>query len=236
MAGRPEVLKDGPNVSTENESRILLVDIDSLYDGEIPEKIGDTLCKLGTCDRGDYRTQSGHCTKQAWCPHARSTSQRKKQCIDLSFKDREPVPAAIAALEKIYRDGWCILYWSARPRKQYTALLEILQASQYWEMADPTVPEPILMRYHPEDEEPETTKLTLLETNLGEKIDQGTKVAVIESEKRTIQVLSQYLRGRAWIHSAPKVWLNILAVDPMSLSQYMAQGYISSDLAQLKTD
>jgi hypothetical protein len=168
----------------------------------------------------------------------RDPAPRKQLVVDLgSLTDNgEPWVMALSALEKAYRAGWSISYWTAITRKRYGAVVKHLQDSQFWNYIDPESEDFLLMRYPSLGEVAVTTKLTLLEQNFGHDLDSGKRrIVLVESDLDTARALKAYALHRISIHLSPRVWLNLTAVGPEMLDAYLWRMGLSEECAKDST-
>jgi hypothetical protein len=135
---------------------------------------------------------------------------------------RELLILSIPALEKAYSRGWSILFWSHRSRSQQKRLIDTLQQAKLWDLTDPQVDDPLLLRFTPSDEEPGITKLTLLENYCGRILDEcSAMISIIEADTTIAQRIQVYGGKRVRLHTAPQVWMNMVAIDPNLLDEYL---------------
>jgi len=125
---------------------------------------------------------------------------------------------AVRALEKLFRQGWEITFYTTRSRQQYALILCQFQlyAPSIWALASP---HPLLIR-EKSLEDPEKIKLSLLETHFGKIIDNRGRLITIEPSQRWVTLIRNHTRGRVESYTAPAFWRNLLAVDkPYLLAQ-----------------
>lgn len=128
----------------------------------------------------------------------------------------------IPALEKAYRGGWTIFFWTWRGKQHYTALVKLLQDLCLWDFCDPASDEALLIRRPKPQETPSVTKLTLLENRFGEVLDSySSDVVIIEVDPDIANSVRSYVGDRATVHMSPSVWLNMVAVSPERLDKYL---------------
>jgi len=122
---------------------------------------------------------------------------------------------AVRALEKLFRHGWQITFYTTRSRQQYALILcqFQLKAPALWALAGP---QPLLIREPISGENQAKTKLTLLEQHFGEAIDERRRVVTVEENQRWATLIRNHTQGRVKSFTAPTFWRNFLALDKSS--------------------
>lgn len=155
----------------------------------------------------------------------RKHTVRKQLIVEfdsLFDQNGEPLLMAVPALEKVYRAGWSVSYWTTVSRNQYVQLTEKLQQTPFWNYVDPENEDFLLIRCVPNGESPDKTKLSLLEQNFGKILDEGKgKIVFIEKDEKLAYKLKSYASHRISVHLAPRVWLNLIAIGSEMLDAYL---------------
>lgn len=129
---------------------------------------------------------------------------------------------AFYALEKAYRGGWTILFWTWRNKQHYASIINLLQEASLWDFCDPFTDEALLIRRPLVNESRIITKLTLLETRFGQVLDtKSADLIIIESDSDIALAVQSYVKDRAVVHMAPYAWLNMVAISPHRLDSYL---------------
>jgi hypothetical protein len=141
--------------------------------------------------------------------------------VDSLFRNRTPYTLAQLAMERCYRLGCRILFWTSRPYTCYAALLDVLQNSLFWDYADPEADQPLLMRQHSPSEHPRVTKLTLLERNLGHLLDSREPLSIVESDQQLAENLRRHIKDRATVHLSPNLWYTLSNFDSAQIEAFL---------------
>jgi len=142
-------------------------------------------------------------------------------------EERDVLDLARYSLGKLFRLGWRIHFWSSESRTHYDRLVQRLADKELLLFADPLSDDQILLRYHPPEEIPINTKLTLMENQFGKILDEVSphKLVMIESSEEVATYLQLYVKKRAAVHLAPIVWFEVAAMSQDQLTQYLTRTY-----------
>lgn len=125
------------------------------------------------------------------------------------------------SLEKAYRNGWTLIYWSWRCPRQYTTIVEFLKHYKLWELTDPRMEDSLLLATKSQETKYKTY-LSLLERHFGANLDNGVvRLAILESDSLIAKQLQSYVAHRAKVHESPRCWLNMVALSPELLDGYL---------------
>jgi len=135
--------------------------------------------------------------------------------LELNSSNSLPV---FLALEKTYRNGWAIRFWSHKPAFLFSSILHQLKELGVWNFTEP-MSGCSLFLFHG-DANPEN-KLAILERDFGQYLDDGGDLVFVDKYESHSEMIAAHVRNRFPVHLAPVVWENILALESDRIDSYL---------------
>ena len=154
----------------------ILIDLDSLTRNEEEEEDGGWYLYL----------------KSKWIPKPKNTF--------IGVEDEKQV-----ALERLFAHNWMITLWTTRPQNEYVELVEdISNKPKIWSSLDSE--KTFLIRNPLPGEDEVKTKLSLLERNFSQTLDNSDKLITVEPSRSWANLLEEYTNNRVIAHNARDFW------------------------------
>ena len=207
------------------DNKLLIIDVDALLGTK--NSLHRPCCSKSFCDKAiDFRGQDAGCGFRWWCASAHYQPENiAAYRSESNVTEDNCYMAAVPALDKLAEAGWLFSLWTTRPRRQTFHIINVLRKVGIWHKAQMFAGTPLLLNNSdlPADGSfsPATEKLTLFEREYGQICDPDWPIVAIESDPLEADILRAYGGRNVAVHTSPKIWLDILMIEPESLDELL---------------